>query len=57
MSDNEPRKDKRAPLIIGGIAIALIAVATYMNYGGTRHHVGSATDLNPVTVASLGVGQ
>ena len=57
MSDNEPVKsDKKVQWIIGGLAILLVAAATYMNYGGGTHH-GSVPELTTVKVASIAVGQ
>ena len=42
MSKNEPSKrDNKAAWIIGGLAIVLVAIATYMTYGPRTHHVGA----------------
>jgi hypothetical protein len=39
MSTNQPeKKDNRAAWVIGAFAIVIVAIATYMNYGG--HHFG-----------------
>ena len=42
MSTDDPEKrDNKTAWIIGGLAIILVAIATYMNYGPSTHHVGS----------------
>jgi hypothetical protein len=43
---NEPgEKEKLTPWVIGGCAIILFLIATYMNYGESLHW-GSATDVS-----------
>ena len=51
MSDKSGTSDKKVQWIIGGLAILLVAAATYMNYGGSTHH-GSVS--SPIKVASIG---
>jgi hypothetical protein len=43
---NDPNKqEKLTPWVIGALAVALFAIATYLNYGGSLH-ARTATDVS-----------
>jgi hypothetical protein len=51
MSKNESKKpEKLTPWIIAVVAIVLVAIATYMNYG--PRHFGATTDVSATRLAS-----